>query len=329
MIPILSSGAFARGERVPLLKRFSDALRSLFGASAPAAPTAVERAAQLERKILKLVDDLPAMPVTAVRALKLLEDPDVALTDLAELVHEDVALTTALLQVANSALFAGGAQALRLEQAVVRLGLGMCRNLITAVGVRNVLRSGEPAIQADCRALWHHGVVTASLCSRMNRTARLGFGGEEYVAGMLHDLGRVLIALADRECTALAGIMDSYEEADPTARERVAIGADHCGLGAWFAELSGLPASLIEVIRHHHAPDRAATVPRLVALVAAADHLANHMQRRPEVVGSESEANAGLTRLTAGWAPGRRQQLLDALPKMMIEVKEAAASDLG
>lgn len=308
---------------MPLLKRFSDALRQLFGANVPAAVSASDRAAGLERKIIHLVDELPAMPVTATRALALIEDPDIALADLADLIREDTALATAILRVANSALFAGGAQTLRLDQAVVRLGLWMCKNIITAVGVRSVLRGQSPAAEADCKRLWHHGFITASLCTQINRAYRLGFGGEEYAAGLLHDLGRMLIALADRECLILANVMDFREEDDVLARERAAIGVDHCALGGWFGELSSLPDSLVEVIRYHHAPTQSVKFPRLVALVATADHMANHIECGMEAAGYNFTANVGLGCLTVGWATGRRDHFHGAIVEMMEEAVTA------
>jgi HD-like signal output (HDOD) protein len=308
---------------VPLLKRFSDALRQVFRANPPATVSAADRAAALERKIARLVDELPAMPVTATRALALIEDPDVALSDLADLIREDTALATAILRVANSALYAGGSQTLRLDQAVVRLGLWSCKSLITAVGVRSVVRGQASPVEAECRALWHHGFVTASLCAQLNRGYRLGFGGEEYAAGLLHDLGRMLIALADSECLRLAEVMDFREEGDPLARERAAIGVDHCSLGAWFGELSCLPDSLVAVIRHHHAPDGAGTMSRLAALVAAADHIANHAQCGSDSVSYDPATNTGLAALTAKWSPRRRDQLRESIPAL---VEEAVAS---
>jgi HD-like signal output (HDOD) protein len=179
------------------------------------------------------------------------------------------------------------------------------------------------AADAECRALWHHGAVTAALCTRINRAGRLGFTGEEYAAGLLHDLGRVLIALADRECLALADVMDFREEGDVLGRERAAIGADHCALGAWFGELSSLPSQLVTAIRHHHAPERAPE-PRLAALVSAADHMANYLHSRLDPAGYDAAANAGLAFLTAKWSPGRREHLVAALPEMMSDAAEAA-----
>ncbi|QJW98980.1 HDOD domain-containing protein [Frigoriglobus tundricola] len=312
-----------------LLKRFSDALRSVFGAHAPATPSAAARAARLERQIRLLVDSLPALPVTAARALALMNDPDVALADIADLIQEDPALATGLLRVANSALFAGGAAALRLDQAVVRLGLWMCKDLVTAIGMRRMLHGRAAATEADCHALWHHAFVTASICAQLNRANRLGFQGEEYSAGMLHDLGRLLIALADPECLALAGVMSFQEDADTPQRERAAIGADHCALGGWFAELSNLPPALVEVIRRHHTPQPAAGPSRLVALVTAADHMANHLQLGRSVESYDPATNAGLATLCAGWSAGRTEHLRTSLPAIMEGAHAAAETELS
>src|SRR5438477_537647 len=83
---------------------------------------------RLEQKVLRLVDNMPTMPDTATRAMALLDDRDVKFADLAALIERDAAIATGLLRVANSVLFAGGAPALKLDQAVVRLGTWQCKN---------------------------------------------------------------------------------------------------------------------------------------------------------------------------------------------------------
>ncbi|AWM38251.1 HDOD domain protein [Gemmata obscuriglobus] len=307
---------------MPLLKRFSDALRAVF---APAPPTARERSARLERQIRALVDTLPALPATAVRALALMDDPDVSLGALAELIRSDTALATGLLRVANSALFAGGSAVLRVDQAVVRLGLWQCKSLVTTIGIRRVLSGKTDDTAGALSALWHHGYVTASLCSALNRTGRLGFGGEEYAAGLLHDIGRVLIALADAECVPLARLLDFADDLNPTAREREALGADHCELGAWFALLSNLPGALIDAIKHHHAP---AGAPRLAVLVAAADHMANHLECATTAEGYDPTTNSALALLLADRSAGHRDALFANVPGLMTDALGCAGATM-
>src|SRR5207302_7015912 len=125
---------------------------------------------------------------------------------------------------------------------------------------------------AHCEALWHHGYVTGFLCGQINRAFRLGFDGDEFSAGLLHDLGRILLVLADADSAALADVMDFREEPDKLERERAAIGLDHCALGGWFGEHSQLPATLIQAMRFHHEPNLTTDAQKLAALVATADH---------------------------------------------------------
>src|SRR5262249_3045370 len=152
---------------------------------------------------------------------------------------------------------------------------------------------------------------------------RLGFDGEEFSAGLLHDLGRILLVLADPECSAAAAVMDFREEQDLLERERAAIGIHHCALGGWFGEHSKLPESLLHTLWYHHEPNVSDDSKRLVILVATADHMANHLQRGEDVEAYQPEENLGLAHLWARWPEARRERLLAELPSLMTESLEA------
>jgi len=175
--------------------------------------------------------------------------------------------------------------------------------------------------------LWNHGYITAFLCRHINRTYRLGFEGEEFSAGLLHDLGRVLLVLADPECCTRAGAMDFLEEADKLQRERSAIGIDHGALGGWFAEHSSLPDTLIETMEFHHDPAGAAAAPRLVLLVAAADHMANHLQLGQEIDAYNPEKNPALTYVWANWPQSRKERFAAEIGSVMEQAGREAESE--
>src|SRR5205085_550931 len=100
---------------------------------------------------------------------------------------------TAILRISNSVVYAGGMPAVKLQQAVVRLGMRPCQNLIVAIGMRSLFRQMASATSLQCELLWHHGYLVAALSRQINRAFRLGFDGEEFSAGLLHDLGRILL----------------------------------------------------------------------------------------------------------------------------------------
>lgn len=311
-----------------ILKRFTDMLRGLFRANTRSAGGGAPAiAARLERKVLALVGNMPTLPDTATRAMALANDPDTPFADLARLIEGDAAIATGLLHVANSAYYSGGCPAVKLQQALVRLGMYQCKNLILSIGMKSLFRQMAGGVTAECEELWHHGYVTGSLCRLINRGYRLGFHGEEFSAGLLHDLGRILLALADREAFVAAGGTDFYEAPGVLERERVAIGIDHCALGAWFGAYNNLPGSLIEAMRGHHDADLADPERRLVALVAAADHMANHLQRGETAETYDLSGNAGLLALWARWPAARRDRLFGEIPALMEEAARSAAGE--
>jgi HD-like signal output (HDOD) protein len=309
---------------VLMLKPVADMLRNMFRANRQSLrDRTAETVARLEHGILALVDKMPPLPDTATRALTLAREPNTKFADFARLIETDAAIATGILRIANSALYASGCPATKLQQAVVRLGMSQCQNVIISISMRSLFRQMAPGLQAQCEILWHHAYVTAFLCRQISRRYRFLFDGEEFFAGLLHDLGRILLLLADPECFQMADAMDFTEDENRLDRERAAIGIDHCALGGWFGEHSRLPRTLVEAMRFHHEPQRAENARRLVELVAASDHMANHVQRREFFQDYQAENNVALASLVASWPEARKERLFAEIPFMMKESIDA------
>src|SRR4029077_8245430 len=101
---------------------------------------------------------------------------------------------------------------------------------------------------------------------------------------------------------------------------------DHCALGGWFGEHSKLPASLTESMRFHHQPEQSDNARTLVALIAAADHMANHLQTGQEQDAYDPEQNLGLAHLWARWPEARKERFVGEISAMMEESVRAAIS---
>lgn len=287
--------------------RIADAVGGLFRARPPTDPAA-DRAARLEERLRALAGAVPSLPDVTLRALALADDPDCHFATLARVIETDAALTAGLLRVANSVAFAGGTPVARLDQALVRVGRWHTKAAVVSLGVKSLFRDTPADTRAACADIWEHGFRTADLCRRLNHGFRLGHTGEEFAAGLLHDIGRVVLAVADPVGFAAAGGLDPARADDP-ARERAAIGTDHAAVGGWFAEHIGLPTALVRAVRDHHDPAAGAAPDRLVALVAACDELAEFAARGGDPAVFEVTASAGLAALTRGWPAARRDRL--------------------
>jgi putative nucleotidyltransferase with HDIG domain len=237
---------------------------------------------------------LPVLPWLAVRAVEISEDPDCSINEFVALIGRDVSLLSGILSFANSVFYSGGKPISNVRQAVIRLGMRTCRNLILTSCISSLMGRMSMKQEWIRESLARHGYVTAAVCHALNQRLLLGYDGEEFTAGLVHDIGRTLLASCfSDEFQEFDGL--TFEESSAIVdHEFSIIGTSHTEAGACFAAKSGLPPVLIEVIRHHHNPDHATGDRRLVALVAAADDIANHLQRFDTPENYDTSTNKGL-----------------------------------
>jgi len=246
---------------------------------------------QLKDRLKRAVGTLNMLPAVAVQALQIANNPDCDLGKLAGVIQRDLTITTLILRMANSALFSPPKPIASLHHAVLSLGLRRCRDFIVTAGLDSVAKKAPPEMKAQRETLWRHGFLTALFAMKVNQLLSLRFQGEEFTAGLMHDFGRTLLAVADPATFTRLDLLDFVEGDDVEGREREAIGVSHAEFGAWFAATNELPGSLVSAIQHHHRPEAAGEHVQLAALVAVADHMANHIQRgeAPETYNSMND----------------------------------------
>lgn len=259
----------------------------------------------LADNLLCRAGDLRMLPAIAMQALDVANDPDCTIAEFTAVVEHDVKLASDLLRVANSSLyFRGGRRVGNLHQAVVRLGFAQCKNLIISSSVASLIKRMTLEEEWIHDVLWRHSFLTAVLAVNLNRALGLGFQGEEFTAGLIHDLGRILLAVVTPGMFSQLDPLDFDESPTLLDRERSLIGTTHADFGAWYAEHNRLPPELVEAVRYHHTPHLAGKHVRLAAVVAVADHMANHHQRTGEALGYDATANEHLIHLEQ---PGSRR----------------------
>ena len=233
------------------------------------------------------------LPAVAIEALELAKDPECVTAEFAGVIERDVKLATEILSMSNSVYFAASAPVVSLRQAVVRLGLKQCRNLILTSSAASLMKKMPLEQEWVREVIWQHSFRTATVCSFLNKKLRLGFDGEEFTAGLLHDFGRLLLAVAAPELYSKADPLTFDEESECVSKENAILGIDHCAFGAWFASHNGLPRSLVAAIELHHLPETHHPDKKLIALVAASDNIANHYQRFEETGDYDIGLNRG------------------------------------
>jgi diguanylate cyclase (GGDEF)-like protein len=233
-----------------------------------------------ERLLTRILADpqLPSLPALALQVLETAARPDCTVAEVTELISRDPALCGKVLKAVNSALYNLPHAVSSVSRAVGLLGLTSVRSLVlalslSAVRVRGV---GQSAVQE----FWRSSVVGAVVALETALHLRRPFPEDDFVAGLLRDLG---VLAFHQACPAEYPLLWQVAAGGPAAAqgemERQAFGLDHAEVGARILECWRLPAGITQAIRCRHAgPDRLAALPPAVAerarLLAFADRAA-------------------------------------------------------
>ncbi len=227
--------------------------------------------------------NLPTIPAVLAKILQLSDSIDANGKDLIAVIEKDQSLTSKMLRLANSAFFGQSRRVATIPRAVMLLGFTTVRNLALGVKVWDTLGSGiaRPRLEE----LWMHSVACAMAAKAVAAKVRAGDPDETFTAGLLHDVGRLVLAMRFRDdyWNAVGGTAET-EPVD--ALERQVFGVDHAEVGAWMLEAWALPPAIVEAVRLHHNASARASGPGLLALtyrlVAWTDFGSGEM--RPEAV---------------------------------------------
>ena len=192
---------------------------------------------------------LPPFPQVAMRVLQLAQNENVQLHQLCDLISSDPAFASEVLTVANSVLYSPRYPSSSILQAVAVLGANTLQGMCITVGVRAYL--GKSMSYPAMRDLWRHNLACALIAERI---AAAGFEDKDtaYTAGILHDIGRVALAVIQpQEYSHL--LATHHGEAESILEgERQLFGWDHCETGRRLVEEWKLPEELLPVVAEHH-----------------------------------------------------------------------------
>jgi HD-like signal output (HDOD) protein/signal transduction histidine kinase len=222
-----------------------------------------------------LIARLPAMPQILIKLLAHLQADDLGMAELAALVAKDAGMTGKILTVANSSAYHRGARQVNLEQSMVALGTDMIKILVISDSVFQTFNSFPNSGATDLRAFWKNSLTTAVLAREIAR--RIGYSQPEeaYLAGLLHNVGRLaLLATAPKE---YAFNFTARDDEDLCAVEQRTLQITHAEAGAWLIERWQLDSFLADSVLYHHEPsERLAAAHPLIRIVRAAHVLAGH-----------------------------------------------------
>jgi putative nucleotidyltransferase with HDIG domain len=215
--------------------------------------------------ILSRIRTLPTLPTIIYKLLRLIESPTSTATELSETISKDQALTARVLKLVNSSFYALRSEVLKVSHATTLLGFAAVKNLALGLSVVDMFgRSQEGGLDAD--AFWEHALGCATCARLIAERVRYVPAEEAFVAGLLHDIGKLI--LNDYFHTELDSALQlARDEMLPLPRaEHRIFRTDHAEVGAELACHWSLPRKLWSSIRGHHAYREGDTLTNIIYL---------------------------------------------------------------
>jgi putative nucleotidyltransferase with HDIG domain len=223
---------------------------------------------------------LPAMPQILLKLLELCQADGAGMAEIAKLVANDAAMSTKVLQVANSAAYQRGGQKAGLMQALGALGSDMIKTLVINESVLQAMGGFAGSAHTDLRGFWKHALATAVMAREIARATDYALPEEAYLAGLLHDVGRLALLAAVPE--RYAPHFQADDDDALCALEQRSLQLSHAEAGAWVVQQWELDSFLADAVLYHHEPAyRLEGAHALIRAVHLAHQLANHNPEQP------------------------------------------------
>lgn len=227
-------------------------------------------------QLLRGIKVLPPSPQVLPKVLDALRHESTTLEEVGELISLDAVLTAKLLHYCNSVYFSGREPVSNVPEAIGRVGFQTIFALVSAV-------SGSRAFEAptgsglDSVQLWRHSLTAAFACKFVADDVEAD-GNLLFTAGLLHDIGRVVLSQAKGAEYGKLYTEAVAAKADVNALEKAAYGFTHADVGAGLIEIWKLPPVLVEAVRFHHQPAAAGAGKNMAAAVCVGNGLAHQFE---------------------------------------------------
>jgi diguanylate cyclase (GGDEF)-like protein len=281
---------------------------------------------QIEAHLRALVN-FPSPPGVATHIIELARDPDIEMGKVAKALSMDSALSTKILRIANSPLYAQRRKSENLRQALVVLGLNATLTLALSFSLVKSLRGGKPN-GLNHPFYWRRALLAATAARALGDAMHQAQAEDIFLASLLQDVGMLALDKA---------VPDLYRDSEKLQRDHAALAehekktiqADHAEIGGWLMKTWNLPDRLHRAIAHSHrvelsfSTDPAQIFDRCVALsgLVADLFLLEPEQRQFAETALCAERSLGLDKMAFG-------QVLGTVGAMIPETEAIFEADL-
>ena len=205
------------------------------------------------RMLLPRLHTIPSLPESHRRVVEVLQDPQFELDQVARIVAQDVGLTAKLLKLVNSAALGLAHPIHSIPDAIALVGAARLQSLVMSAWAFSL------ADEKMCRgfspnAEWHHALAVSQTAEKLarERRAKAGLIESAFVAGILHDVGKVMLAANSPDAYADILSLAKKQSQSVWQSETAVLGYSHAEVGGCLLGLWGLDLPLVEAVSRHH-----------------------------------------------------------------------------
>ncbi len=227
------------------------------------------------QKLIELDDKIATLPAVFYQILDAVQSPDSSFEDIGQLIVSDVSLSAQLLKLVNSSFYGFTEKVDSISHALNIVGTEQLCCLVMATAVVSRF-DGIPEEFVTMESFWHHSVACGLAARAIAKHKQFSNSESLYVAGMLHDIGSLVIykQIPDQ---ALQALNRCNQWGIPlTQAEKEVFGFDHTLVGKLLIELWKLPESWSEIAQFHHQPQKSMEYAEQTAIIHLADHIAHN-----------------------------------------------------
>lgn len=202
---------------------------------------------ELETTIMS-AGDLPTIPVVATKVMQLIESDRATAEEISKVVSTDPAVAARVLKISNSSFYGRQGKIQNLSSAIVLLGFSTLKSIVVTASVKQVY---QPFGLTE-KMLWEHS-FGAGLAARLIAGKVAGVDQEDaFLAGLFHDIGKVIMNSHDRSKFQLVMERCYNEEIGFSEAEKGVYSFTHEEVGALVIQKWNFPDSLTETVLRHH-----------------------------------------------------------------------------
>ncbi len=229
-------------------------------------------------ELVKGIAKLASLPEVCIRVNEMVDDPRSSAADIGRVISRDTALTAQLLRMANSAFYNFPSKVDTISRAVTVVGERELRYLVLALSAVRTFTQ-IPVEMINMASFWRHSVYCGVMARLVASHCHVLHSERLFVAGLLHDLGKLVMMnrIPEREKIALTQSIEGEKELHIAEQEL--FGFDHAEVGSVLLQQWNIPAALCETVACHHDISKAEEA----RLDAAVVHIANVVANRAEL----------------------------------------------